>query len=167
MGEYILVALVEHKPGVLYRVSNMFRRRNFNIESITVGACEDGDTARMTITVQGDEATVEQVVKQLQKLIDVIRVSILEPGKSVIRELALVKVYTADSKAKSDVVNYASIFRGRIVDVSKDSMIIEVTGSPSKIDAFIELLKAYGIKELARTGVVAMSRGLKSMKVEE
>ncbi|MEM2848679.1 MAG: acetolactate synthase small subunit [Candidatus Bathyarchaeia archaeon] len=167
MGEYILAALVEHKPGVLHKVSNMFRKRNFNIESITVGACETGDIARMTITVQGDEATVEQVVKQLQKLVDVIKVSRLEPSRSVVRELALVKVYTADSKAKSDVINYATIFRGRIVDVSRDSMIIEITGSPTKIDAFVELVKSYGIKEFARTGVVAMSRGLKSLKVEE
>jgi acetolactate synthase-1/3 small subunit len=167
MGEYILAALVEHKPGVLHKVSNMFRKRNFNIESITVGACETKDVARMTITIQGDEATVEQVIKQLQKLIDVIKVSRLEPSKSVVRELALVKIYTADSKAKSDIVNYATIFRGRIVDVSRDSMIIEITGSPTKIDAFVELVKPYGIKEFARTGVIAMSRGLKSLKVEE
>ena len=167
MGEYILAALVEHRPGVLYRVSNMFRRRNFNIESITVGVSEVKDLARMTITVKGDELTVEQVIKQLQKLVDVIKVSRLDSDRSVVRELALIKVHTSDSKAKGDVVNYANIFRGRIVDVSRDSMIVEITGSPDKIDAFVELMRSYGIKELARTGVVAMSRGLKSLKVEE
>ena len=167
MAEHILAALVEHRPGVLYRVSNMFRRRNFNIESITVGVSEVKDLARMTITVRGDELTVEQVIKQLQKLVDVIKVSRLNPDRSVVRELALIKVHTSDSKAKGDVVNYANIFRGRIVDVSRDSMIVEITGSPDKIDAFVELMRSYGIKELARTGVVAMSRGLKSLKVEE
>ncbi|KYH37972.1 MAG: acetolactate synthase [Candidatus Bathyarchaeota archaeon B24] len=167
MAEHILAALVEHKPGVLYRVSNMFRRRNFNIESITVGVSEVKDLARMTITVRGDELTVEQVIKQLQKLVDVIKVSRLNPDRSVVRELALIKIHTSDSKAKGDVVNYANIFRGRIVDVSRDSMIVEITGSPDKIDAFVELMRSYGIKELARTGVVAMSRGLKSLKVEE
>jgi len=167
LAEHILAALVEHKPGVLYRVSNMFRRRNFNIESITVGVSEVKDLARMTITVRGDELTVEQVIKQLQKLVDVIKVSRLNPDRSVVRELALIKIHTSDSKAKGDVVNYANIFRGRIVDVSRDSMIVEITGSPDKIDAFVELMRSYGIKELARTGVVAMSRGLKSLKVEE
>ena len=167
MNEYILVAIVENKPGVLYRISNMFRRRNFNIESIVVGASEIKDLARMTITVKGDEYTIEQIVKQLKKLIDVIKVSKLDINKSIIRELALIKVHTSDSKAKSDVINYANIFRGRIVDVSEDSMTIEITGSSDKIDAFIELMRVYGIKELARTGAVAMSRNFKSFKIEE
>lgn len=166
MNEYILVATVENKPGVLYRISNMFRRRNFNIESIVVGASEIKDLARMTITVKGDEYTIEQIIKQLKKLIDVIKVSKLDPKKSVIRELALIKVHTSDSKTKSDVMNYANIFRGRIVDVSEDSMTIEITGSSDKIDAFIELMRIYGIKELARTGAVAMLRNLKSFKIE-
>jgi len=166
LNEYILVAIVENKPGVLYRISNMFRRRNFNIESIVVGASETKDLARMTITVKGDEYTIEQIVKQLQKLIDVIKVSKLDPNKSVIRELALIKVHTPDSKAKSDVINYATIFRGRIVDVSEDSMTIEITGASDKIDAFIELMRIYGIKELARTGAVAMLRNFKSFKIE-
>ncbi len=167
MKEYILVAIVEHKPGVLYKVSNMFRRRNFNIESIAVGPSEIKDLARMTITVKGDELTIEQIIKQLQKLIDVIKVSKLDPNKSVIRELALIKVNTPDSKAKSDVINYANIFRSRIVDVSEDSLTIEITGSSDKINAFIELMRIYGIKELARTGAVAMSRNFKSFKIEE
>lgn len=167
MKEYILVAIVEHKPGVLYKVSNMFRRRNFNIESIAVGPSEIKDLARMTITVKGDELTIEQIIKQLQKLIDVIKVSKLDPNKSVIRELALIKVNTPDSKAKSDVINYANIFRSRIVDVSEDSLTIEITGSSDKINAFIELMRIYGIKELARTGAIAMSRNFKSFKIEE
>jgi acetolactate synthase-1/3 small subunit len=167
LKEYILVAIVEHKPGVLYKVSNMFRRRNFNIESIAVGPSEIKDLARMTITVKGDELTIEQIIKQLQKLIDVIKVSKLDPNKSVIRELALIKVNTPDSKAKSDVINYANIFRSRIVDVSEDSLTIEITGSSDKINAFIELMRIYGIKELARTGAIAMSRNFKSFKIEE
>lgn len=166
LEEYILAALVEHRPGVLYRVSNMFRKRNFNIESITVGVSEVKDLARMTITVKGDELTVEQVTKQLQKLIDVIKVSRLNPENSVVRELALIKVHTVDSKARGDIVNYVNIFRGRIVDVARASMIVEITGTPDKIDAFLELIKAYGVKEVARTGVVAMSRGVKSLKIE-
>jgi acetolactate synthase-1/3 small subunit len=166
LNEYILVAIVENKPGVLYRISNMFRRRNFNIESIVVGSSEIKDLARMTITVKGDEFTIEQIIKQLKKLIDVIKVSKLDINKSVIRELALIKVHTSDSKTKSDVINYATIFRGRIVDVSEDSMTIEITGSSDKINAFIELMRVYGIKELARTGAVAMSRNFKSFKIE-
>lgn len=166
LEEYILAALVEHRPGVLYRVSNMFRKRNFNIESITVGVSEVKDLARMTITVKGGELTVEQVTKQLQKLIDVIKVSRLNPENSVVRELALIKVHTVDSKARGDIVNYVNIFRGRIVDVARASMIVEITGTPDKIDAFLELIKAYGVKEVARTGVVAMSRGVKSLKIE-
>jgi len=145
----------------------MFRRRNFNIESIAVGPSEIKDLARMTITVKGDELTIEQIIKQLQKLIDVIKVSKLDPNKSVIRELALIKVNTPDSKAKSDVINYANIFRSRIVDVSEDSLTIEITGSSDKINAFIELMRIYGIKELARTGAIAMSRNFKSFKIEE
>jgi acetolactate synthase-1/3 small subunit len=156
---YVIAALVEHQPGVLYEVANMFRRRNFNIESISVGATERGDIARMTLSVRGDEATIEQIVKQLNKLINVVKVFLLEPESRVERELALVKVYTADSKARSDVIQYASIFRGRIVDVSQDSIIVEVTGVSDKIDAFINLSRSFGIKEVARTGIAALDRG--------
>jgi len=164
--KHIIAAIVEHKPGVLYRISNMFRRRGFNIESITVGPVEPRDLARMTITVNGDEKTVEQVIKQMAKMIDVIRVSRLDPSNVVIREMALIKVHTSNSRARSDVINYANIFRARVVDVSLESLIVEITGDSDKIDAFLELMKPFGVKEIARTGITALSRGTKSVKIE-
>ncbi len=163
---YIIAAIVEHKPGVLYSVSNMFRRRGFNIESISVGPTERKDTARMTITISGDESVVEQVVKQLNKLIDVIKVSILDPFNTVARELALVKVNTPDARVRSDVINYTEIFKGHIVDVSHESLIVEITGDSDKINAFINLMRPFGVKEIARTGITALSRGVKSVSVE-
>lgn len=164
--EYIVSAIVEHKPGVLFRISNMFRRRGFNIQSISVGPTEKRELARITITVNGDEKLVEQIVKQLRKLIEVIKVSILDPKSTVIRELALIKVAAPDYKAKTDIINYAEIFKGRVVDVSRKSMTVEVTGDPDKIDAFINILKPYGIKEIARTGITALPRGGISNKIE-
>ena len=164
-GKYIVSAIVEHKPGVLYRISNMFRRRNFNIETITVGTAEQEDLARMTITINGDERTVEQVVKQLNKLIDVIKVSILDPANTVTRELALVKVNVPDARARSDVINYSEIFKGHVVDVAHDSLVVEITGNADKINAFIELMKPFGVKEIARTGITALPRGMTSVKV--
>ena len=163
---HIISAIVEHKPGVLYNVSNMFRRRGFNIESISVGSTEKGDLARMTITVMGDERTVEQVIKQMNKLIDVIKVSRLDPASIVTRELALIKVRALDAKVRSDVINYADIFRARVVDVSSESLIVEITGTSDKIDAFLDLMKPFGLKEVARTGITALSRGVKSVKIE-
>ncbi len=164
---FIIAAIVENKPGVLYHVSNMFRRRGFNIDSITVGPLERSDLARMTITVIGDEKIIDQVVKQMNKLIDVIKVSILDPKKSVIREMALVKVHASESKTRSDIINYADVFRARVVDVSSDSMMIEITGDSEKINAFIDLVKPFGIKEIARTGITALVRGPKPIEVKE
>jgi len=161
---YIIGTLVEHKPGVLYEVANMFRRRGFNIESISVGVTEQKDMARMTITVNGDERTIEQVVKQLNKIINVVKVSILDPKTTVLREMALIKVHAIDSKARSEVLQYVDIVRGHIVDVSPDSLMIEMTGDSEKIDAFIELVASFGIKEVARTGITALSRGGKAIK---
>ena len=163
---YMISAIVEHKPGVLYSVSNMFRRRGFNIESISVGESEQPDLARMTITMKGDEATVEQVVKQLKKLISVVKVSILDSENTVARELALIKVSTPDARVRSDVINYTEIFKGHIVDVAHESLIIEITGDTDKINAFIELMKPFGIREIARTGIAALPRGMKSVKME-
>lgn len=164
---YVVAAIVENKPGVLYRVANMFRRRGFNIESIAVGLTEKKDLSRMTITVRGDELLVEQVIKQLNKLIDVVKVSILEPTSTVSRELALVKVHTPDSKARSDIIHYVNIFRGRIIDVATESVIIEITGDPEKINAFTDLMRTFGVKEVARTGITALGRGTKSVRIEE
>jgi len=162
--KYIIATLVENKPGVLYEVANMFRRRGFNIDSISVGTIETEDLARMTITVRGDENTIEQVVKQLHKIINVIKVSILDPANIVVRELALIKVHTVDSKARSDMIQYVDIFRGHIIDVSQESLIVEITGDSEKIDAFIDLSRPFGIKELARTGITALTRGGKVIK---
>jgi len=164
---HIIAAIVEHKPGVLYSVANMFRRRGFNIESISVGPTEKEDLARMTMTVKGDEKTIEQVVKQLNKLIDVVKVSRLDPANIVTREMALIKVHISETKARSDIINYVDVFRGRVVDISAESLTIEITGGSDKIDAFIDLMKTFGIKELARTGITALSRGLKSVRIEE
>jgi acetolactate synthase-1/3 small subunit len=163
----IIAAIVEHKPGVLYRVANMFRRRNFNIESISVGPTEQGDVARMTITVKGDEKLIEQVIKQLNKLIDVIKVSRLDPTSIVSREMALVKITAPSAKTRSDIINYADIFRARVVDISSESLMVEITGDSDKIDAFIDLMKPFGVKEVARTGITALSRGVKSVRIEE
>ncbi len=163
---HIISTIVEHKPGVLYTVANLFRRRGFNIESISVGSTEQSDLARMTITVKGDERTVEQVVKQLNKLIDVIKVSRLDPASIVTRELSLIKVRALDTKSRSDVINYADIFRARVVDVSSESLMVEITGTSDKIDAFLDLMKPFGVKEVARTGITALSRGVKSVKIE-
>jgi len=163
----VIAALVENKPGVLHSISNMFRRRNFNIESITVGPTEQEDLSRMTITVNGDEKTLEQVVKQMSKLIDVVKVSRLEPENIVTRELALIKVNIPDNKSRSDVINCVEVFRGRVVDVSPASLTMEITGTPDKIDAFLNLMKTYGIMELARTGLTALSRGASSIRVDE
>ena len=163
---HIIAAIVENRPGVLYAVSNMFRRRGFNIESISVGPTEQTDLARMTITVKGDERVVEQIIKQLNKLIDVIKVSTLDPVNIVGREMALVKVHTSDTRARSDIINYANIFRARVVDVSPESLMVEITGDSDKINAFINLMRTFGVKEVARTGVTALSRGVKSVRIE-
>lgn len=163
----VIAAIVENKPGVLQYIANMFRRRGFNIESITVGHTEKKGLARMTITLSGDDKTIEQVVKQMNKLIDVIKVNYLEKESIVARELALVKVKVLDSKTRSDAINCVEVFRGRVVDVSPESLTIEITGTPDKIDAFLNLMRIYGIMELARTGLTALSRGAKSIKIDE
>jgi len=163
----VISVLVENKPGVLHGVSNLFRRRNFNIESITVGSSEQPDVARMTITVNGDEKILEQVVKQLAKLIDVLKVEELEPGHFVMRELALIKVNAPTPKERSDIINCVEVFRSRVIDVSTDSLTVEITGTPDKVDAFLNLMKATGVIELARTGITALARGAKSIKIDE
>ena len=163
----VISVLVENKPGVLHGVSNLFRRRNFNIESITVGPSEQSDIARMTITVNGDQKILEQVVKQLAKLIDVLKVEELESGHFVMRELALIKVNAPTPKERSDIINCVEVFRSRVIDVSTDSLTVEITGTPDKVDAFLNLMKATGVIELARTGITALARGAKSIKIDE
>jgi acetolactate synthase-1/3 small subunit len=163
----VISVLVENKPGVLHLIANLFRRRNFNIESITVGPTEQPHLARMTITVNEDEKTIDQVVKQVAKQIDVLKVSELESGSFVMRELSLIKVEVKDSKERSDIINFVEVFRGRIIDVSTDSLTVEITGTPDKIDAFLNLMKSFGILELARTGITALARGAKSIKIDQ
>jgi acetolactate synthase I/III small subunit len=163
----VISVLVENKPGVLHAIANLFRRRNFNIESITVGPTQETNTSRMTITISGDEKTIDQVVKQVAKQIDVLKVSELSQGSFVMRELSLVKVNVPSSKERSDIINCVEVFRGRIIDVSTDSLTVEITGTPDKIDAFVNLMNTYGIIELARTGITALARGAKSVRIDE
>jgi acetolactate synthase-1/3 small subunit len=161
-----LSVLVENHPGVLSRVAGLFSRRGFNIDSLAVGTTENPDISRMTIVVEGDEYVVEQVKKQLNKLIDVIKVSKILPEDSVTRELVLIKV-DAEPHIRSEIIQIAEIFRANIVDVSRKSMTIEFTGDKEKVLAFEELLKPFGIKELVRTGVIAVNRGTNTIKIEE
>jgi acetolactate synthase-1/3 small subunit len=163
----VISVLVENKPGVLHGIANLFRRRNFNIESITVGPTQQQGISRMTITINGDEKTIEQVVKQVAKQIDVLKVDELSQGNFVMRELALIKVNVPSSKERSDIINCVDVFRGRIIDVSTDSLTVEITGTPDKIDAFLNLMKTYGVIELARTGITALARGAKSIRIDE
>ncbi|OGL41307.1 MAG: acetolactate synthase small subunit [Candidatus Schekmanbacteria bacterium RIFCSPHIGHO2_02_FULL_38_11] len=155
--------LVENKFGVLARVSGLFSSRGFNIESLSVGETADPSVSRMTIVTKGDDQIIEQVIKQLRRLIDVIKVTDLSEESYVERELVLIKV-NADSKSRTEMMEIVDIFRGKIIDVSPKSYVIEVTGDNEKIDAIIGLLKPIGIKEIARTGSVAMSRGVKKEK---
>ncbi len=156
--KHTLIALVEDKPGVLNRVASLFRRRGFNIESIAVGHSEMPHLSRMTIVVDGTITTVEQVRKQLDKVIDVVRVSDVTSADLVARELALIKV-KATSSTRSEIMQIVDIFRANIVDVGSDSVTVEVTGDEEKIDSLFNLLRGFGIKELARTGRIAMVRG--------
>ena len=158
---FILSTIVENKPGVLFRVANMFRRRGFNIDSISVGAIEETGLSRMTITIFGNENVAEQTVKQMSKLVDIIKIQVLDYEDAVRRELALIKIQVTSNKSLSELTNYCSIFRNRVIDVSPGSMIVEVTGTPEKIDAFLDIVSGYGIKEMARTGITALQRGAK------
>jgi acetolactate synthase-1/3 small subunit len=157
MEKHTLIALMEDKPGVLNRVSNLFRRRNYNIRSLSVGHSETPDISRMTVVVDGDNRVVEQVVKQLSKLINVTDVLDVTEKPAVIRELALVKVKAGAGK-RSEIIELAQVFRGRIVDVGPDSMTVEITGAEDRVNSLVSLLRPYGIEELARTGRVAMVR---------
>ncbi len=164
---FIITTLVEHKPGVLSKVSSMFWRKNFNIESIAIGPAEQSDLARMTITIKGDDRDAHQMVGQLEKLIDVLKATMLDPDKAVVRELALLKIKIANSRIRSDIFNYVDAFRGRIIDLSPDSVIVELVGSKQKIDAFIELTKQFELLEVSRTGETALLRGSDSVRISD
>ncbi|MGZ4852793.1 MAG: acetolactate synthase small subunit [Halobacteriota archaeon] len=158
--KHTVSVLVQNKPGVLARTAGLFSRRGYNIESLTVGVTENEAVSRMTIVVTGDDTVVEQVTKQLNKLIEVIKVSDLTKESYVNRELVLIKV-TADRSNRAEIMQIVNIFRARIVDVAPKSLIIEVTGDEGKLDALIGMLKQFGIKELVRTGTLALGRGPK------
>ena len=156
--KHTIVVLVANRPGVLNRVASLFRRRGFNIESIAVGASELPEVSRMTIIVDGANTLVEQVRKQLDKVVDVIKVSDITGDNIISRELALIKVKTTPS-SRSEIMQIVDIFRAKIVDVASDSIAVEVTGDEDKVDSLYNLLRPFGVKEISRTGVVAMTRG--------
>ncbi len=158
-----LAVLVVNKPGVLARISGLLSRRVFNIESIAAGYTEEPDITRITLVVKGDTYALEQVMKQLSKLVDVIKIVELKIQDSLERELALIKV-KADSNRRSDIVNLVSVFRANIIDVNKETMVIEILGDEKKVNAFCAVLEDYGIVEMVRTGKVALSRGPGAVK---
>lgn len=166
MAKHILSVLVENHAGVLSRVSGLFSRRGFNIDSLAVGVTENPDISRMTIVVDGDEYVVEQVSKQLNKLIDVIKIKQLDKSESVSRELALIKV-KATAATRSEIVQIVEIFRAKIVDVSKSTLTIEISGGTDKVAALEDMLKQFGIKEIVRTGTIAIERGNKVIKASK
>ncbi len=156
--KHTLAVMVENKPGVLARISGMFSRRGFNIDSLSVGVTENPEFSRMTIVVKGDEQHLEQVIKQLNKLVNVIKIVDLPSDNTVERELALITV-SADSDSRADIMRIVETFRAKIVDVGTKSIMVEVTGDEGKIDAILNLLQEFGIREIARTGRVAVMRG--------
>jgi len=158
-----LAVLALNKPGVLARISGLLSRRVFNIESITAGYTEEPDVTRITLVVKGDSHILDQVMKQLSKLVDVIKIVELKAEESVDRELALIKV-KAEANRRSDIVNLVSVFRANIIDVSKETMVIEILGDEKKINAFCAVVEDYGIVEMVRTGKVALSRGAEAVK---
>ena len=157
-SKHTITALVQDKPGVLNRISSMFRRRGFNIASLAVGQSEIPNLSRMTFVVEGDDAVVEQVTKHLHKLIDVIKVSDISDKNVISRELALVRV-KANVQTRSEIMQIVDIFRANIVDVATDSLIIEVTGDEKKVESLQNLLRSFGVMEIMRTGTIAMDRG--------
>jgi len=158
---HTLIALVADRPGVLARMASLFRRRGFNIESIVVGHSELPHLSRMTIVVDGAAAMVEQVRKQLAKVVDVVKVSDISEEETIARELALIKV-KATSATRSEIIQIVDVFRAGIVDVAPDSLTVEVTGGEEKIDSLVNLLRSFGIREMTKTGRIAMTRGSQS-----
>ena len=165
-AQHIVVAIVEDKPGVLQSVAGLFRRRGFNIESLAVGHSESEGLSRITLVVDGASAPVEQVVKQLYKLIDVVKVSDLTDEAMVSRELVLMKI-RCTSENRHEIIEIANLFRANIVDIATSSLILQITGDQEKIDALLDLCKPYGIRELTRTGTVSMVRGNRTTTVKE
>ncbi|HEX6967259.1 MAG TPA: acetolactate synthase small subunit [Micromonosporaceae bacterium] len=162
MSKHTLSVLVENKPGVLARVAGLFSRRGFNIDSLAVGETENPQVSRMTIVVNAESASLEQVTKQLNKLVNVLKIVELDPAESVTRELVLVKV-RADRSTRSQVLDTVTLFRARVVDVAPDTLTIEATGTADKLDALLRDLEPFGIKEMVQSGLVAIGRGSRSI----
>jgi acetolactate synthase I/III small subunit len=157
--KHVLSILVENKPGVLARIAGLFARRGFNIDSLAVGPTDDTSISRITLTVDGAAHPIDQVTKQLHKLVNVIKIRDLQPGETVARELALFKISCQDGDARAQVMQFAEIFRGDVVDVSKRSVTVQVTGADDKIEAFEEMVRPFGLIEMVRTGEIAVARG--------
>ena len=164
MRRQVLSLLVENNPGVTSHISGLFSRRGYNIDSITGGVTADERFSRITVVCSGDELILEQITNQLAKLEDVVDIKKLEPGSSVTRELIMVKIRARDTE-RQPILNVTEIFHGKIVDVTHDSMVIELTGHQDKLDAFLDLLQGYEILELARTGITGLSRGTADVKM--
>jgi acetolactate synthase I/III small subunit len=162
MSRHMLSVLVENKPGVLARIASLFARRSFNIDSLAVGPTEDPDVSRMTIVVNADLLPLEQVTKQLNKLVEVIKIVELDPAASVQRELLLVKV-AADRASRSHILETVQLFRAKVVDVAPDAVTIEATGNADKLEALLRVLEPFGIRELVQSGLVGVSRGSRSI----
>jgi acetolactate synthase-1/3 small subunit len=156
--KHVLSILVENKPGVLARVSGLFSRRGFNIETLAVGPTDDPTTSRITLTVDGAAHPIDQVTKQLHKLVNVLKIRDLEPDSMVARELALFKL-SADAETRPQILQYTEIFRGKVVDVDKRSVTVEITGADDKIEAFERMVRPFGLIEMVRTGEIAVARG--------
>ena len=163
LADHIISIIVENRPGILYRVTNLIRKRGFNIENITYGNLERGTQGRINLVIKGDDKTVDLVARNLHKIVEVTRVVRIKWDESVQRELAIVKVHIANSKARGDLLNYISIFRGRVIDASPNTLIVEVTGSTEKIDAFIKLVNDFKIIEISRTGIAVLWRGKRTV----
>jgi acetolactate synthase I/III small subunit len=157
--KHVLSILAENKPGVLARIAGLFARRGFNIDSLAVGPTDDPKISRFTLTVDGAAHPIDQVTKQLHKLVNVIKIRDLEPEETVARELALFKISSSDGETRAQIMQYTDIFRGKVVDVSKRSVTIEVTGTDDKIEAFEDMVRPFGLIEMVRTGEIAVSRG--------
>lgn len=166
MSKYVIAVYVDNKPGVLTRVSSMFTRRGFNIDTLTVGEIENPDYSRITISLSGDEYTKNQIVAQLHKLHNVQKVKVLSDESTLKRELMIIKMKN-NPQNRAEIMAAAEVYKGKIIDYSVSTISVEVTGEPVKIDAFIELMKPLGILEMCRTGIVAIERGSETMFTQE
>jgi acetolactate synthase I/III small subunit len=156
--KHVLSILVENKPGVLARIAGLFARRGFNIQTLAVGPTDDPTISRITLTVDGAAHPIDQVTKQLHKLVNVIKIRDLEPDETVARELAVFKI-SADGESRAEIMQFTQIFRGKVIDISKRSVTVEITGTDDKIEAFEQMIRPFGLIEMVRTGEIAVSRG--------